>query len=66
MRGRVKSLKRNFGFIGGRDSKDYFFHWTYLSSTTKTFKQLNVGDTVEFIPEKSDDKDRARDIIAID
>lgn len=66
MRGRIKSIKRNFGFIGGIDSRDYFFHWTYLSSNTKTFNQLKVGDTVEFIPEKADDKDRAREVVAVD
>jgi cold shock CspA family protein len=66
MRGRIKSVKKNYGFIGGMDSRDYFFHWTYLSPATKTFNQLKVGDTVEFIPEKADDKDRAREIIALD
>jgi cold shock CspA family protein len=66
IRGRIKSIKKNFGFIGGIDSRDYFFHWTYLSPMTKTFNQLQVGTTVEFIPENSDGKDRARNIIAID
>lgn len=66
MRGRIKSLKKNYGFIGGIDSRDYFFHWTYLSPMSKTFNQLTQGTTVEFIPEKADDKDRAREIIAID
>jgi cold shock CspA family protein len=66
IRGRIKSIKKNFGFIGGIDSKDYFFHWTYLAPTTKTFNQLAIGTTVEFIPENSDGKDRARNIIAID
>lgn len=66
IRGRIKSIKKNYGFIGGIDSKDYFFHWTYLSPTGKTFKQLEVGTTVEFTPERAEDKDRARDVVAID
>jgi cold shock CspA family protein len=66
IRGRIKSIKKNFGFIGGIDSKDYFFHWTYLAPTTKTFNQLSIGTTVEFIPENSDGKDRARNIVAVD
>ena len=66
IRGRVKSIKKNFGFIGGIDSKDYFFHWTYLSEKSKTFNQLAVGTTVEFIPENVDGKDRARNIVAVD
>jgi cold shock CspA family protein len=66
IRGRIKSIKKNFGFIGGIDSKDYFFHWTYLNEKTKTFNQLAVGTTVEFTPENSDGKDRARNIVAVD
>jgi cold shock CspA family protein len=66
LRGRIKSIKKNYGFIGGIDSKDYFFHWTYLSPQGKTFNQLSVGTTVEFIPERAEDKDRAREIVALD
>ena len=66
IRGRIKSIKKNFGFIGGIDSKDYFFHWTYLSDKSKTFNQLAVGTTVEFVPECIDGKDRARNIVAVD
>lgn len=66
IRGRIKGLKRNYGFIGGIDSKDYFFHWTALSTNTKTFNQLTIGTTVEFIPDYSNDKNKATDIVAID
>jgi len=69
MRGRIKSIKKNYGFIGGQDSKDYFFHWTFLcvSKECKTFNQLAVGTTVEFVPEKAEnDQDRAREIVSID
>lgn len=66
IRGRIKSLKKNYGFIGGADGIDYFFYWSFLSEKTKTMKQLEVGTTVEFKPEKFEDKLRARDIVAID
>lgn len=66
IRGRIKSLKTNFGFIEGADGTDYFFHWTMLATTSKTFRQLEEGFTVEFRPEVVDDKPRAQDIISID
>lgn len=66
MRGRIKSLKRNHGFVGGHDGHDYFFYWTFLSPNTKTFNQLAVGTTVEFVPETVDGRRRAQNIIAID
>lgn len=66
IRGRIKSVKKNYGFIGGMDNIDYFFHWTFLSKESKTFNQLSVGDTVEFQPELCEDKNRARDILTID
>jgi len=66
MRGRIKSIKKNYGFIGGIDGKDYFFHWTFLGIKTKTFNQLIIGGTVEFIPELVEDKHRARDIDTLD
>ena len=66
IRGRIKSLKRNYGFVGGADGVDYFFYWTYLNDKTKTMNQLTVGTTVEFKPTKEEDKMRAKDIIALD
>ena len=66
IRGRIKSLKANYGFIEGIDGTDYFFHWSFLNSATKTFKQLAEGDTVELLPEVLGDKIRARDVVALD
>lgn len=66
LRGRIKSLKKNYGFIGAADGQDYFFYWTFLAEKTKTFNQLSVGTTVEFKPEVVDKKLRAQNIIAID
>ncbi len=71
IRGRVKALKpvegaHNFGFIIGEDKKDYFFHWTMLHKNTKTMNQIKDGDTVEFTPEKFEDKDRAQNIVVLD
>jgi cold shock CspA family protein len=66
IRGRIKSLKVNYGFIEGIDSTDYFFHWSFLNHSSKTFKKLEEGDTVEFIPKIEDDKPKAMDIVSVD
>lgn len=66
IRGRIKSLKKNYGFIGGADGNDYFFYWTFLSKSTKTMNQLSVGTTVEFKAEEFEKKLRAQDIVAVD
>jgi len=47
--GVVRKLKDGFGFIAGNDGKDYFFHWSAMQKTTKDFRQLEVGDRVEFL-----------------
>jgi cold shock CspA family protein len=47
MRGKVRKLKEGFGFISGDDGRDYFFHWTALQRTTKSFQELAILDRVE-------------------
>jgi len=47
MRGKVRKLKEGFGFISGDDGRDYFFHWTALQRTTKSFTDLQILDRVE-------------------
>lgn len=47
MKGKVRKLKEGFGFIAGDDGLDYFFHWTALQQTTKSFNELQVLDRVE-------------------
>lgn len=70
MRGRIKSLKKTFGFISGVDGQDHFFHWSFLSERTKTFGQLTVGTTVEFeavkVTQENQEKNQAKNIVAVD
>ena len=72
MRGRVKSKKETYGFINGIDGKDYFFYWSHVSELSKkTFKQIEVGDTVNFEPvivkdKDGNDREQAKDIKSID
>ena len=47
MRGKVRKLKEGFGFISGDNGRDYFFHWTALQRTTKSFQTLEILDRVE-------------------
>ena len=52
MKGEVKFFNRvkNFGFITGEDSQDYFVHM----SSIENGQALNEKDEVEFEPEKND------------
>ena len=52
MKGEVKFFNRvkNFGFITGEDSQDYFVHMSSIESG----QALNEKDEVEFEPEKND------------
>lgn len=47
IRGKVRKLLEGFGFIAGDDGLDYFFHWTGLQQTTKSFHDLKLLDRVE-------------------
>lgn len=52
-RGVVRKLREGYGFIAGNDGVDYFLHWTQMCKSTeespnKTFRQLEVGDRVEY------------------
>jgi len=66
IRGRIKSLKKNYGFIQGENGVDHFFHWTFLVKESKTFNKLQVGDTVDFIPKQMEDKVHATEIKTLD
>lgn len=46
--GVVRKLRDGYGFIAGNDGVDYFLHWTAMRKGTKTFRELTVGDRVEF------------------
>jgi CspA family cold shock protein len=50
--------ERGFGFIGGEDGKEYFFHRNELSSSMD-FDRLVGGESVAFEVEKSPKGDRA-------
>lgn len=46
--GVVRKLRDGYGFIAGNDGTDYFLHWTAMVKGTKTFRELEVGDRVQF------------------
>lgn len=48
MNGVVRKLREGYGFIAGHDGVDYFLHWTAMQKGTKTFRELSIGDRVEF------------------
>ena len=49
MKGRVCRLNKGFGFIeGAEDGRDYFFHWSEVDRFSKQFRNLVVGDEVDF------------------
>ena len=66
MKGRVVRLNNGFGFIEGEDGKDYFFHFSELSKFSKHFRNLDVGDNVDFQVGRSDRGPRAYDIVTIE
>lgn len=60
--GKVIRLNKGFGFIEGIDGRDYFFHWSELDKFSKQFRNLNVGEEVNFQPGSTDDGPRAFNI----
>jgi CspA family cold shock protein len=52
LKGRVKRIirERGFGFIGGEDGREFFFHRSALKE--KDFESLKEGNGVEFSVEK--------------
>lgn len=46
--GVVRKLRDGYGFIAGHDGTDYFLHWTAMQKDGKTFRELSVGDRVEY------------------
>jgi cold shock protein len=60
--GVVRKLKTGYGFIAGHDGSDYFFHWTAMVKGGTDFRQLEVGDRVEFHYITGDKGRRATDV----
>jgi ribosomal subunit interface protein len=50
--------EENYGFIKGQDGNEYYFSATNVAS--KTFHQLAVGDTVQFMSEAGNEGLQAR------
>ena len=49
MNGRICRLNKGFGFIEGLDDgRDYFFHWSEMDRFAKQFRNLRVGESVNF------------------
>lgn len=56
---KMKNEDRGFGFISPDDkSDDVFFHFSGVIGGTEAFSRLQVGDTVNFEIDKSDDGGR--------
>lgn len=66
LRGKISRLNQGFGFIEAVDGRDYFFHWSQLNKFSKHFRNLTVGDEVEFQPGRTDDGPRAFNIQTLD
>lgn len=62
LRGKVRGLwkDRGFGFVSVEPRGDYFLHETSLNNYQ--FRDLMVGDQVEFTVIRSDKGDRAHDV----
>ncbi len=62
MTGVVKriSLEKGFGFIKGKDGKDYFFHKSALKNVK--FEELDAEQEVEFEDSEGAKGPRAEDI----
>jgi len=65
MRGAVVRYNefRGYGFVKGDDDNDYFVHWSFIEGSG--YKYLNIGDIVEFIPEKVPKGLEARNLTVI-
>lgn len=63
MTGTVKSIwpEKGWGFLLGRDDRDYFFH----HSGTHDFAGLRVGTAVRFVPTEGPKGLRAEQVEAI-
>lgn len=63
MHGYVTKLmvKEGYGFIEGTDGNEYYFSITNVSHPS--FKQLNIGDAVEYIPEPLKDGRQAHHVV---
>ena len=59
MPGKIIRLNKGFGFIEGEDGRDYFFHWTEIDKFSKQFRNLAIGEYVNFQPGSTDDGPRA-------
>lgn len=64
-KGVVRKLREGYGFIAGNDGKDYFLHWTQMMKDTKNFRELQIGDRVEFTPLMGEKGPRAIDVLVI-
>jgi len=68
LRGRIRRIKKGFGWIAGDDGIDYFFHGTAMKkSSPRQFIDLKEQDRLEFTPIKPELKGwRAIELIYLD
>jgi CspA family cold shock protein len=65
VKGVIRKVKGGYGFIAGYDGKDYFMHWTAMKKNSTDFRQLAVGDRVEFTPIDSSRGPRAIEVLVV-
>lgn len=63
--GVVRKLRDGYGFIAGNDGVDYFLHWTAMQKGTKTFRELAVGDRVQFQVHVAPKGPRALEVLVV-
>lgn len=59
IKGRIKELRFDWGFIEGEDGKDYFLYCKSMDPNSCNFKSLRFKDEVEFVPTVSSRGPRA-------
>lgn len=66
LRGKVISWANGFGFLRPNDwKKDLFVHYTQVQSD-EHYKQLDVGDIVEFEVGEHNGRQQANNVIVVD
>jgi len=63
--GVIRKLREGYGFIAGNDGIDYFLHWTVMQQGTKTFRELKIGDRVEFLGIDAPKGPRAIEVLVV-
>lgn len=67
IKGVVKSFRKGYGFIVGPDGRDVFCHYSFIRQTDPpTYRQLKVGQQVEYEMVQTEKGLQARDVVVIE